>query len=131
MKLKKVLVTILMSVISIVVIFSVLKFWDKKTSNQKTASTPSVATQNTNVFQKPGAPEENYAPVAQTKTVSQLEESVQNKTSTAADYNLLAMSYHNSGDQSKALQTIDDGLAKYPNDKSLLLTKDLIENPNF
>ena len=89
------------------------------------------ASNDTNVFEKPGTPTQNYQPVTPTKTTAQLEAATQNQASSPSDYNSLAMSYHTSGDQTKALQTINDGLAKYPNDKSLLLTKDMIENPNF
>ena len=83
-------------------------------------------------FQKPGSEQTTSTPaVTQTKSVAELEQVAQSQASTPADYNLLASAYHQKGDQDKALQVINDGLAKYPGDNSLLLTKDLIENPNL
>ena len=103
-----------------------------KTNNAKTKqANTSTPVNSSNLFDKQGTSTQTYTPVTQTKTATQLEAAAQAQSSTAADFNSLAMSYHKSGNQDKALQTINDGLAKFPNDQSLLLTKDLIENPNF
>ncbi len=94
----------------------------------------SSATQNTsppeNFFQKPGDLN-NYSPApspSSAKTTVELEEVVKSSENTPADYNSLAMAYYKQNKVDKALQVIDEGLLKYPNDNSLLLTKDLIEN---
>jgi TolA-binding protein len=135
---KKSLNRVVFLAVAAIIIFGASAYLvNKNKTNETTAKQANVNTSNpsgdTNVFQKPGAPAQNYTPVEQTKTTAQLEEVVQSKASTPADYNTLAMSYYKNGDKGKALQTINDGLVKFPNDKSLLLTKDDIENilPNL
>lgn len=107
-------------------------------SSSKT--TPAVSgVNNDNFFQKPGAENQSSEPevapsaTAQNKSQTELEGQVKTNNATAADYNLLAVDYFQKGEKDKALQTVNDGLKKYPKDDSLLKTKDLIENilPNL
>lgn len=88
-----------------------------------------------NFFQKPGGDTTTAEPeiMPQTKTVAELEQTVEAKESKPSDYNLLATTYYQKGEKDKASLTIQEGLIKFPGDDSLLKTKDLIENilPNL
>lgn len=105
---------------------------DIPTKQSETKATANTSNTNTteDFFQKPGAAQTNNIPavISQTKSVAELERLAQNQASAPADYSTLAMAYYKNGNKDQALKTIDEGLIKYPDNNSLLLTKDLIEN---
>lgn len=104
-----------------------------KQAETKATTTSPANTQD--FFQKPGDSQSSNAPVVvpQTKSITELKQTAQSQTGTPADYNSLAMAYYKANDNGNALKTINEGLVRFPNDDSLLKTKDLIENilPNL
>jgi len=140
--LKTLLTRILLVLLIIVSIIAFLRI----RNNIKNNSIGTTTSNNESFFSKPGQNGSENLPSSELNinkissntqnidsTIAELEDKISKGQGSSSDYNLLATMYYKKGDKDKALEIINEGLAKNPNDSSILKTKDLIENilPNL